>query len=133
TLLDPELNPMAIIQPYLQEFVLGNRDWTQIAMETVKDMALKAVTLPDDMRKYLQRAVRGDLEVKVRGVHEGAHTIYAVGRQIIYTAIGITATVAGLQLHFRGEEHLAHVAYWVAGAAALLLVLSSLFARPPRR
>jgi ubiquinone biosynthesis protein len=34
SLLDPELNPMAIIQPYLQEFVLGNRDWTQIAVET---------------------------------------------------------------------------------------------------
>ena len=26
-LLDPELNPMAIIKPYLQDFVLGNRDW----------------------------------------------------------------------------------------------------------
>jgi len=133
TLLDPELNPMGIIQPYLHEFVLGNRDWTQIAMETVKDMALKAVTLPDDMRKYLQRAVRGELEVRVRGVQEGARTLYTVGRQIIYTAVGITATVAGLELHFRAEERLARGAFWVAGAAAVLLVFSSLFARPPRR
>ena len=27
SLLDPELNPVAIIQPYLQDFVLGNRDF----------------------------------------------------------------------------------------------------------
>ena len=29
--IDPELNPMGIIQPYLQDFVLGNRDWSQYA------------------------------------------------------------------------------------------------------
>ena len=83
------LNPTAIIEPYLQEFVLGNRDWAQIAMETAKDMALKAFTLPEDLRRYLIRATRGDLEIRVRGVQEGARTIYAVGRQVIYTAIGI--------------------------------------------
>jgi predicted unusual protein kinase regulating ubiquinone biosynthesis (AarF/ABC1/UbiB family) len=130
SLLDQELNPMAIIQPYLQEFVLGKRDWQQIAMETAKDMALKALTLPDDMKKYLVRATRGELEVRVRGVTEGARTIYAVGRQIIYTAIGIACGGAALQLHLRGEDHLARVFGWIAAGAALLLVLSSLFARP---
>ena len=88
-MLDPELNPMAIIQPYLQDFVLGNRDWQQIAIETVRDMALSAVTLPDDLRKYLARATRGEIEVRVKGVQEGARTVYATGRQLIYTAIGI--------------------------------------------
>ena len=29
TQLDPELNPMEVIRPYLQDFVLGNRDWAQ--------------------------------------------------------------------------------------------------------
>ncbi len=134
SLLDPELNPMAIIQPYLHEFVLGKRDWQQIAVETVKDMALKAVTLPDDLRKYLNRATRGELEVRVRGVQEGARILYAVGRQVIYTAIGIACGVAALQLHFRGEDHIARVLGWITGGCVLLLVLSSIFSRPrPRR
>jgi predicted unusual protein kinase regulating ubiquinone biosynthesis (AarF/ABC1/UbiB family) len=132
TSLDPDLNPMGIIQPYLQDFVLGKRDWQQIAMETVKDMALKAVTLPDDMRKYLTKATRGDLEVKVRGLQDGARTIYAVGRQLIYTSIGLACGAGALQLHFRGEDHLAKVLVWIAGGCALLLLLSSLFARPRR-
>ncbi len=58
-LLDPELNPMAIIQPYLQDFVLGNRDFAEIAIEAVRDMAMSAMTLPEDMRRYLTRANRG--------------------------------------------------------------------------
>ena len=132
SLLDPELNPMAIIKPYLQEFVLGKRDWQQIAMEAAKDMALKAITLPDDMKKYLVKATRGELEVRVRGMTDGARTIYAVGRQVIYTAIAIACGTAALQLHFRGEDPLARVLGWVAAGAGAMLVLSSIFSRPRR-
>jgi predicted unusual protein kinase regulating ubiquinone biosynthesis (AarF/ABC1/UbiB family) len=130
SLLDAELNPMAIIQPYLQEFVLGSRDWTEIAVETVREMALSAITLPDDMKKYLTRAVRGELEVRVRGLEEGGRTLYVVGRQIIYTTIGVAAGFAGLEVDGRGQHHAAHVLYGVAIGAAVLLVLSSLFSRP---
>ncbi len=133
TLLDPELNPMGIIQPYMRQFVLGNRDWAQIAMDTVREMAIGAVTLPDDMKKYLKRAERGELEVRVRGVQEGARTVYAIGRQLIYTAVGIATGFAGLMLHDRGEEHPARILYAAASVCALLLVLSSLFARPSSR
>jgi hypothetical protein len=68
----------------------------------------------------------------VRGVQEGARTIYAVGRQIIYTAIGIAAGIAALELHLHGEERFAR--WFVEGAAfmGLCLVLSSIFARPRR-
>jgi predicted unusual protein kinase regulating ubiquinone biosynthesis (AarF/ABC1/UbiB family) len=130
SLLDPELNPMGIIQPYMHDFVLGKKDWQQIAMETVRDMALSAVTLPDDMRKYLTRATRGEMEVRVRGVHEGARTIYAIGRQIIYTAVAIACGAAALSLHYRGEDKLARWPLGVGAFAVLLLVVSSIFGRP---
>ncbi len=130
TLLDPELNPMGIIQPYLREFVLGNRDWTQIAMETLRETALGALTLPEDMKKYLTRAVRGELEVKVRGVQEGARTVYTIGRQLIYTAVGIATGFAALSLHGRGEEHVARVLLGISTACAALLLFSSFFGRP---
>lgn len=133
-LLDPDLNPMAIIQPYMQDFVLGNRDWQKVAMETVRDMALGAVTLPDDLRKYLVRATRGEMEVRVRGVQEGARTIYAIGRQLIYTAIGIASGFAGLSLQARGEAGGPTTALFaVAGFCAFMLVVSSIFSRPSAR
>ncbi len=73
SLLDPELNPVAIIQPYLQDFVLGNRDFTQIAMEAIRDMAMSAMTLPEDMRRYLIKANRGRARgARARGAGRGA-------------------------------------------------------------
>ena len=77
TELDPELNPMEVIRPYMQEFVLGNRDWAQIALEAAKDMGLKALTIPDDLRKYLTRANRGEAEVRVKGLAQAAAVVYA--------------------------------------------------------
>jgi predicted unusual protein kinase regulating ubiquinone biosynthesis (AarF/ABC1/UbiB family) len=130
SLLDPELNPMAIIQPYLQDFVLGRKDWQEIAMETVRDMALSAVTLPDDMRKYLTRATRGEMEVRVKGVQEGARTIYAIGRQIIYTAIAIACGAAALSLHYHGEDQLARWPLGFGGFALFMLIMTSIFGRP---
>jgi hypothetical protein len=129
-MLDPDLNPMGIIQPYLQEFVLGNRDWTRIAVEAVREMALGAVTLPEDMKKYLTKATRGELEVRVRGVQEAARTVYATGRQLIYTALGIATGFAGLELHLRGEDRPARVLFGLAIASGVLLVSASLFSRP---
>jgi predicted unusual protein kinase regulating ubiquinone biosynthesis (AarF/ABC1/UbiB family) len=134
SMLDPELNPMGIIQPYLQDFVLGNRDWQKVAMETVRDMALRAVTLPEDLRKYLQRATRGEMEVRVKGVQEGARTLYTVGRQLIYTAIGIATGYAALSLHSRGEDGTpTKVLLGVACFCGFMLLVSSIFGRPGKR
>jgi predicted unusual protein kinase regulating ubiquinone biosynthesis (AarF/ABC1/UbiB family) len=130
SLLDPELNPVAIIQPYLRDFVLGNRDFAQIAMEAIREMAMSAMTLPEDMRRYLLKANRGELEVRVRGVQEGARTIYTSVRQLIYTAIGLFAAVEALESWRRQEELLWRVLVGVAAAAAVLLAVSSVFSRP---
>jgi predicted unusual protein kinase regulating ubiquinone biosynthesis (AarF/ABC1/UbiB family) len=133
SMLDPELNPMGIIQPYLQDFVLGDRDWQKVAMETVRDMALRAVTLPEDLRKFLQRATRGDMQLRVRGMNEGARTVYTVGRQLVYTAIGIATGYAALSLHTRGEDGpLSRGLLGVTGLCAFMLVVSSIFGRPTR-
>lgn len=133
SMLDPELNPMGIIQPYLQDFVLGNRDWQKVAMETVRDMALRAVTLPEDLRKYLQRATRGEMEVRVKGVQEGARTLYTVGRQLIYTAIGIATGYASLSLHGRGEDGTPTKVLLAATCfCGFMLLVSSIFGRPSR-
>jgi predicted unusual protein kinase regulating ubiquinone biosynthesis (AarF/ABC1/UbiB family) len=130
TLLDPELNPAAIIQPYLREYVLGSRDFAQVAMEAIRDMALSAVTLPEDMRRYLAKANRGELEVQVRGVHEGALAVYAGARQIVYTATGLFAGYEALESWRRNEVTMARGLAALAIAAAMALVVSSIVSRP---
>ncbi len=133
SVLDPDLNPMAIIQPYLHDFVLGNRDWQKVAMETVRDMAMGAVTLPEDLRKYLVRATRGQMEVRVQGVHEGARAVYSIGRQLIYTALAIATGYAALLLHTRGEDGTLTRALAATAGVCLFFLLVASFTGPPRR
>jgi predicted unusual protein kinase regulating ubiquinone biosynthesis (AarF/ABC1/UbiB family) len=133
TLLDPDLNPVAIIQPYLRQFVLGNRDFAQIAMEAVRDMAMSAMTLPEDMRRYLVKANRGELDVRVRGVYEGARTVYTAARQVIYTSIGLVAAYQAIESYRRHEVELTKWLGGVAIAMGAMLLLSSLWSRPRGR
>ncbi|MFT3766907.1 MAG: AarF/UbiB family protein [Minicystis sp.] len=129
TELDPDLNPMEVIRPYLHDFVLGNRDWAQIALEAAKDMGLKALTLPDDLRKYLTRANRGEAEVRVRGLAQAAAVVYAGVRQLIYAALGLGAGYAALQLYLAGHLKLAQYCGYGALGMGVLLFLSILFTR----
>jgi predicted unusual protein kinase regulating ubiquinone biosynthesis (AarF/ABC1/UbiB family) len=129
TELDPELNPMEVIRPYLQQFVLGSRDWAQIALEAAKDMGLKALTIPDDLRKYLTRANRGEAEFRVKGLAQAAAVVYRGVRQLIYTALGLGAGYASLQLYLAGHARLSQYCLYGAGAMGALLLLSLAFHR----
>lgn len=133
TQLDPQMNPMEVVRPYLQEFVLGNRDWAQIAVEAAKDMAMQAVRLPEQLHKYLNKAVRGELEVRVRGMTDGSRLIYRAARQLVYAAAAIACGMAALQLHLAGQAKLATYCLTGAGAMSALYVISSILARLPKR
>ena len=68
----------------------------------------------------------------MRGVQEGARAVYAAGRQVIYTAIGIAAAIAALELHFRGEERFARWALGERGEWGFFCCSRRIFARPRR-
>jgi ubiquinone biosynthesis protein len=127
TQLDPDLNPIEVVRPYLHDFVLGNRDWAQIALEAAKDMGIKALTIPDDLRKYLTRANRGEAEVKIRGLAQAAALVYAGARQLVYAAFTIAAGIAGLELYLAGHKQLAQYCLYGAAAAGTMLAGSMLF------
>jgi ubiquinone biosynthesis protein len=129
TQLDPEMNPIETIRPYLERFVLGNRDWAQIALEAAKDMVLKAVTLPEDMRKYLAKANRGEVEVKVRDLSRAIGVVYSGIRQLVLALFAIALGAGALQLHLAGQAELARWLAWGSGGTAALTFLSMLLVR----
>jgi ubiquinone biosynthesis protein len=120
--LDPTLNPMMVIRPYLEEFVLGkDRDWSGFVIDSTKDVAAAFFALPSEVKKFVQRAQRGELEVRFRGIEEHARLVYALGHQIIYAALGITAGSFGMMFDGRHEPQRASYAFWAAGAFAFML------------
>ncbi len=131
--LDPDLKPIAIVQPYVQDFILSGQDWTQVVMASVRDATMSAVTLPDDLRKYLTRSMRGQLEVKVKGVDEAASAVRSSARQIIYAAVGLFAAYEGFELRKDGDVEAMRWCVVVTALSAALLALSFWWSRPRRR
>jgi hypothetical protein len=128
------MNPMEVVRPYLQEFVFGNRDFSQIVLEAGKDIVLSAVTLPEDLRKYLSRAVKGDLEVRVRGLLEGARAVRSAVRQACYAAFAVTAFLAGVVLRVHHDIPFSNGCFVASGALVVIFFLSGFFGAPsPRR
>jgi predicted unusual protein kinase regulating ubiquinone biosynthesis (AarF/ABC1/UbiB family) len=125
TELDPTLNPMEVIRPYLEEFVLGkDRDWSQLFVNTTKDVAASVLALPSEIKKVIGKVQRGEVEVRFRGIDEHARLVYALGHQIIYAALTITSGAFGVIFDGRQELVRARYAFWAAGGFASLLLLS---------
>jgi ubiquinone biosynthesis protein len=120
THLDPEMNPMRTIQPYLEEYVLGrDRDWTGLIRGAVKEMALSVLTIPEGVQKLLSRANRGELEVRVPDIRDAARLLYSAVHQLIFSALTIASAVMAYLARERGDALVTRG----AGAAAVLFLL----------
>ena len=66
TTLDPEMNPTDVIEPYLERFLLGEKkQWSEVVVDASREMALAALSLPGELQRFMDRALRGDLELRV--------------------------------------------------------------------
>ena len=134
TYLDPSMNPMRTVQPYLEEFVLGrDRDWVALVRAAAKDMALSALTIPESLTRFLSKANRGEVEVRVHALHDNAQLLYAAAHQLVYALLATGAGVIAFLAHERGDAALSNGAQAVAVVCLLLLAGSVIAARRWRR
>ncbi|HMF39048.1 MAG TPA: AarF/UbiB family protein [Polyangia bacterium] len=125
TTLDPEMNPTTVIEPYLERFLLGEKkQWSEVVVEATREMALAALSLPGDLQRFMNRALRGDLELRVRNLEDNARMLYFGGQQILWGLL--TASSAALAVLFDGRGHGGRA--WAAGIASALFAVFLLFA-----
>jgi predicted unusual protein kinase regulating ubiquinone biosynthesis (AarF/ABC1/UbiB family) len=133
TTLDPEMNPQTVIEPYLERFLLGEKkQWSEVVVDATREMALAALSLPGDLQRFMSRALRGDLELRVANLEDNARLLYYGGQQILWGLL--TAASAAMALLFDGRGHSGRA--WAAGIAsglfAAFLLFSWLAGRPRR-
>ncbi len=125
TELDPTLNPMTVIRPYLERFVLGEEgDWSALLMETSKDLVMSVTALPTEIRKFMRAAHSGELSLRFKNLDAPAQLMYRLGHQAIFAAVGISAAGFALVLEGRDDMERAEWAWWTARIAGVLLVWS---------
>src|SRR5207248_420292 len=125
TELDPTLNPMTVIRPYVERFVLGDEgDWSQLLVETSKDLVMSVTALPAEIRKFMRAAHAGDLQLRFKNLEASTQLMYRLGHQVIVAAIGIAGAALAVVLEGRGEDPRATWGWWTARACGALLVWS---------
>ena len=133
TTLDPGMNPMRTIQPYLEEFVLGrDRDWMGLVRGALKDMAASVLTLPEGVGRLVARANRGEMQLRVQGLRESANLLYAAAQQLLFGVLAAGAAIIAYLSRVRGDSTVATGAA-IATAIFLLGVLVSILSARRRR
>jgi len=127
TELDPELNPMDVIRPHVEEFVLGkDGDWSKFLLDTARDITLSTLALPPEIKKFTSHAIRGDMEIQLAGARERAGMYYNLGHQVIYAALAIACY--GFSLHHAAAgQQLYHDSFVGAAGVFGLLMLRSFY------
>jgi predicted unusual protein kinase regulating ubiquinone biosynthesis (AarF/ABC1/UbiB family) len=134
TTLDPEMNPTAVIQPYLERFLLGEKkEWSDVVLEASRETALSALSLPGELQRVMDRALRGDLEVRIRNLEGSARLIYHAGQQLLWGLLGATASVLAVVFDGRSQGRAMTISAGAAGFCGLMLLLSWLGGRTVTR
>ncbi|HVK85237.1 MAG TPA: AarF/UbiB family protein [Kofleriaceae bacterium] len=125
TELDPTLNPMTVIRPYLERFVLGDEgDWSELLVETSKDLVMSVTALPAEIRKFMRAAHAGELQLKFKNIEAPTQLMYRLGHQLIFASVGIAGASLAVVLEGRGDDARAEWGWWTARIAGVLLVWS---------
>jgi predicted unusual protein kinase regulating ubiquinone biosynthesis (AarF/ABC1/UbiB family) len=133
TTLDPEMNPTDAIQPYLEKFLLGEqKQWSEVVLEASREMALSALSLPGELQRFMSRALRGDLELRVRGLDEHVRVLYSVGQQLLWGMLAAVSAVLAVVFDGRGQDQARFGAEVAAAAFVVLLFFAVLGGRPRR-
>lgn len=124
TELDPTLNPMTVIRPYLERFVLGEEgDWSQLLVETSKDLVMSVTALPAEIRKFMRAAHAGELQLRFKNIEAPTQLMYRLGHQLIFSGVGIAGASIAVVMEGRDDPR-AEWAWWTARIAGVLLVWS---------
>ena len=125
SMLDPALNPLDIVRPYLKEFVMGEKKGvfsfvTGLLRRTISTTA----SLPEEAHRVLQKIENGEMETRTPDIREGAKLLYQVGQQFVLTMMIIAAGTFGYLFHQTQEHGLANTGFFISGLFILLLFRS---------
>ena len=120
--LDIHTNPLEVVRPYFQKFMLGERgDLVKYVTDLVQKSVVNALSLPSDIRKTLKKAQRGDIEFQVTGNKEKTELLFVLGKSLIYTIVLIAISVFAWLFYQQQEFQLLKYAGGVGGLFVFLI------------
>ena len=120
--LDPHINPLEVVQPYLKKYLLGEQENpVQFITDLAKSGMTNAIALPGELHKTLRKIQKGELAFKMEGAEERNRIIYVLGQQFIYVVLLITSLIFTFLLDTTRQLPFQEYGVWVSGVFVFLL------------
>ncbi len=121
THLDPKLNPLTIIIPYAESFVLGkDRTFADLVMEAIKEVVLSYLKLPAELEKTLKKLNQGEIELINKFGQKQSDRISAALHRLSYALLTLGGLFLGKIWLKEGYPH-AEWFFYGSGLFGLLL------------
>ncbi len=120
THLDPQLNPVDIVLPYVEKFVLGDeRNLTDMILLGTKELFLSYINMPHQLQRTLTKLEQGKIVLVDKSREAQTQKIYRGIHQIIYTCLliftGSLSHWMNSQGNIMGADRMRYVSYTLAG------------------
>lgn len=103
--LSPQLNPLDVVRPYVQEFVLGGKgDIVSFVTRILRETATDVLGLPGEMQRVLRQARQGRLDIASVDTRQGAQLIYHGIRQLTFGLLALGLALATCFLWLNDHE-----------------------------
>ena len=112
--LDPSLNPLDTVRPFAQAYITKNESAFSFVNGLLRRSVATTLGLPDELHQVLQKAKRGELDIKNADVKNGAALLYNVGQQLVFTLLLIATTFLWVYFRQNGVNDLRTIAFWAA-------------------
>ncbi len=94
--LDPTFNPLDVIRPYMQDYVLkGKGGLLGYLRHYLQNTLTTALALPDEMSRTLRKIRSGELEVRTPDVENGARRIARALQQFAMAILAVGTALLG--------------------------------------
>lgn len=102
--LDPKQNPVEIVIPYVEKFLLGddNKKLAEILLSTSKEVILSYMNLPDDIRKFIKKVRNDGLRITSTSLKK---ELSGIRRSINLFATAFLASISGILCYLMTEQH----------------------------
>lgn len=120
--LDPSLNPIEIVLPYVEKFVLKDRTFTEVVIELIKEIGISYLQLPHEVQKTLRRLNEGALAIRSRDLPAHTSKLYILGHQFLYGFLGVSSLFLAVHWRESGLENYARYAFYGAIGFGVLLL-----------
>lgn len=121
--LDPKFNPLDVVRPYAQEFVLGQRgDMLTFIRKLLQNTVTDVLALPEELKQTLQMTRQGRLEMRTPDVAQSARLLYLAVQQLLFAILALSAGALGYIWLQDSESTWANAAFGVTGLFVFLLL-----------